>query len=188
MNPWRYVGGYGVSADAGDGLLYMRASYQDPGSGVFISRDPIGLRGGVNLYGYVGSNPILYRDEFGRAPRGIGLSNLMDCARDAIKGASDQCQSAILGAGLACAVVCAIPPHVQCSVCISFALQFATWQCFFDVAWVVANLVSCATTGRAFQLTGLPPSSPPPVWPVVPAPVSVPIRVPMPVPAFSRGG
>ena len=53
MNPRQYLGGYGVSADAGDGLLYMRARCQDPGSGVFISRNPIGLRGGLNLYGYV---------------------------------------------------------------------------------------------------------------------------------------
>ena len=43
--PRRYLGGYGVSADAGDGLLYVRARYQDPVLGVFNSRDQIGLRG-----------------------------------------------------------------------------------------------------------------------------------------------
>lgn len=52
----QYVGGYNVSADADDGLLYMRARYQDPGLGVFISRDPIGLRGGLNRYRDVNHN------------------------------------------------------------------------------------------------------------------------------------
>ena len=48
INGYQYVGGYGVSADADDGLVYMRARYQDPGLGVFISCDPIGLRGGLS--------------------------------------------------------------------------------------------------------------------------------------------
>ena len=48
INDYQYVGGYGVSADADDGLVYMRARYQDPGLGVFISCDPIGLRGGLS--------------------------------------------------------------------------------------------------------------------------------------------
>jgi len=51
INGYQYVGGYGVSADTDDGLLYMRARYQDPWIGTFVSRDPIGLRGGLNLAG-----------------------------------------------------------------------------------------------------------------------------------------
>ena len=36
-------------------------------TGDWISRDAAGERGGVNLYGYCGDNPILYRDTFGLA-------------------------------------------------------------------------------------------------------------------------
>jgi RHS repeat-associated protein len=42
-----------------NGLYYMRARYYDPETGRFISEDPIGFEGGdVNLYVYVGNNPI----------------------------------------------------------------------------------------------------------------------------------
>jgi len=33
--------------------------------GTFLTQDPIGLAGGVNLYAYAGSNPIAYKDPFG---------------------------------------------------------------------------------------------------------------------------
>ncbi len=46
-------------------LYYYRARYYHPGLQRFISEDPIGLRGGVNQYGYVGGNPISRVDPFG---------------------------------------------------------------------------------------------------------------------------
>ncbi len=55
-NPFRYVGKYGVVDDE-NGLFYMRARYYAPTIGRFISKDPIGLLGGLNLYEYTGNNP-----------------------------------------------------------------------------------------------------------------------------------
>ncbi|NOT59709.1 MAG: RHS repeat-associated core domain-containing protein, partial [Acidobacteria bacterium] len=47
----------GREADAETGLMYYRARFYDPVVGRFISEDPIGLAGGINLYGYVGNDP-----------------------------------------------------------------------------------------------------------------------------------
>ncbi|BCO31665.1 hypothetical protein TspCOW1_17680 [Thiohalobacter sp. COW1] len=55
--PFTYVGQYGVMEEAA-GLYYMRARYYDAEVGRFISEDPIGFEGGLNLYAYVGGNPI----------------------------------------------------------------------------------------------------------------------------------
>jgi RHS repeat-associated protein len=49
----------------GSGLLYRRNRYYDPGSGRFTQEDPIGLAGGLNLYGYAGGDPVNFRDPFG---------------------------------------------------------------------------------------------------------------------------
>ena len=65
-NPFKYVGQFGVM-DEGNGLLYMRARYYDPESGRFISKDPIGFAGGdLNLYAYVGNNPVNAIDPEGK--------------------------------------------------------------------------------------------------------------------------
>jgi RHS repeat-associated protein len=47
------------------GLIYYRARYYDPSVGRFTRRDPIGFRGGLNLYDYVGNNPLLFTDPTG---------------------------------------------------------------------------------------------------------------------------
>ena len=39
------------------GLIYYRARYYDPTLGRFTQRDPIGLAGGLNRYGYAKGNP-----------------------------------------------------------------------------------------------------------------------------------
>jgi RHS repeat-associated protein len=51
--------------DAEANLYYYRARWYDPQAGRFISEDPIGLEGGVNLYAYVGNNPTGYIDPSG---------------------------------------------------------------------------------------------------------------------------
>jgi RHS repeat-associated protein len=50
------------------GLLYRRNRYVDPNTGQFTQEDPIGLAGGMNLYGFAGSNPVSYGDPFGLCP------------------------------------------------------------------------------------------------------------------------
>ncbi|MBD3896816.1 RHS domain-containing protein [Halomonas sp. ML-15] len=50
--------------DEESGLYYNRHRYYDPQQGRYISQDPIGLKGGRNLYGYV-SNPTGMVDPLG---------------------------------------------------------------------------------------------------------------------------
>ncbi|GAU05324.1 Rhs family protein [Burkholderia stabilis] len=60
-NPIRFPGQY---CDEETGLHYNRHRYYDPGSGRFISKDPIGLAGGINVYQYA-PNPISWIDPLG---------------------------------------------------------------------------------------------------------------------------
>jgi RHS repeat-associated protein len=51
--------------DSDAGLYYYRARFYDPKVGRFISEDPIGFRGGVNQFAYVGNSPLNRRDPSG---------------------------------------------------------------------------------------------------------------------------
>jgi uncharacterized protein RhaS with RHS repeats len=43
----------------------MRNRYYDPKTGRFTQEDPIGLAGGLNLYGFADGGPASYRDPYG---------------------------------------------------------------------------------------------------------------------------
>ena len=51
--------------DAETNLHYNHFRYYDPELGRYITSDPIGLRGGMNTYGYVEQNPIVSIDPYG---------------------------------------------------------------------------------------------------------------------------
>jgi RHS repeat-associated protein len=55
----------------GTGLMFYRARYYDPVLKRFISRDPIGLAGGMNDFAYVDGDPINWTDPLGLAKSGI---------------------------------------------------------------------------------------------------------------------
>jgi len=61
-NPFRYTA---REFDQETGLHFYRARYLDSGNGRFISQDPIGYNGGMNVYRYVKNNPILFTDPLG---------------------------------------------------------------------------------------------------------------------------
>ena len=56
--------------DGESGLYYYGYRYYDPVTGRWPSRDPIGVRGGFNLYGMVGNNAINFMDYLGLDPVG----------------------------------------------------------------------------------------------------------------------
>jgi RHS repeat-associated protein len=54
------------------GMLYRRNRYVDPMSGRFTQEDPIGLAGGLNLYGFAAGDPVNFSDPFGLCTRKDG--------------------------------------------------------------------------------------------------------------------
>jgi RHS repeat-associated protein len=48
--------------------LYMRNRYYDPATGKFTQEDPLGLAGGLNLYGFANGDPVNFSDPFGLCP------------------------------------------------------------------------------------------------------------------------
>ena len=54
---WQFEAQAGYYTDAETGLILCTHRFYDPSSGRWLTRDPLGYDGGVNLYGYVGNDP-----------------------------------------------------------------------------------------------------------------------------------
>ncbi|MCP4582935.1 MAG: RHS repeat protein, partial [candidate division Zixibacteria bacterium] len=61
-NMLRFGGQY---FDSETGLHYNYHRYYDPKTGRYLRSDPIGLKGGINLYTYSLNNPLIYLDMYG---------------------------------------------------------------------------------------------------------------------------
>ena len=74
-NPYGYTS---REWDEETGDYYYRARYYDPSTGRFLTPDPIGFKGGdANLYRYVGNNPVLYVDPYGKNRFAIAVGGLL---------------------------------------------------------------------------------------------------------------
>ena len=67
--PFRFSTKY---LDEETGLYYYGYRYYDPTTGSWLSRDPLGEAGGLNLYGFVGNDPVNSYDYLGLDRRGTG--------------------------------------------------------------------------------------------------------------------
>lgn len=66
--PWRasrFAGGHGYVSDFDTGFDLCGARYYIPALGRFLTQDPIGHEGGLNLYSYCGNNPLMRIDPEG---------------------------------------------------------------------------------------------------------------------------
>jgi len=68
-NPFRYTG---RRVDPETGLYYYRARFYSPKTGRFLQTDPIGTKDDLNLYTYVGNDPLDRTDPSGLKCQGTG--------------------------------------------------------------------------------------------------------------------
>ena len=65
-DPYGYNAQTGYYRDMETGLMLCTFRYYDPAAGRWVTRDPIGYGGGVNLYGYCGNGPVGRIDPSGK--------------------------------------------------------------------------------------------------------------------------
>jgi RHS repeat-associated protein len=68
--------GFTGREEDGSGLVFMRNRYYHPQLGRFISQDPIGFAGGLNLYAYCSNDPINFTDPLGLYQTGSYLGDV----------------------------------------------------------------------------------------------------------------
>jgi RHS repeat-associated protein len=85
-DPFGFGGQWGYYPDAETGLELCTFRYYSSGAGRWLSRDPISHEGGVNLYGYVGSDPVGSVDPLGLKPSQPWYDGLANIARGGGEG------------------------------------------------------------------------------------------------------
>jgi RHS repeat-associated protein len=76
------LGFQGKYFDRESGLYYFYNRYYNPSNGRFINEDPIGLDGGLNMYGFVFNNPVNWTDPFGLELSGPKRKKILDIIKD----------------------------------------------------------------------------------------------------------
>ena len=94
--PFRYQGQY---EDTETGLYYNRFRYYSPEEGIYISQDPIRLKGGVSLYGYV-HDTNAWVDIFGLSSSCDDVINETETSHGNITSAHTLTEGEALDAGL----------------------------------------------------------------------------------------
>ncbi len=64
-DPWGFGAQAGYVTDLETGLMLCTHRFYDPNVGRFLTRDPMGYAGGINLYGYTKNNPVNWADPLG---------------------------------------------------------------------------------------------------------------------------
>lgn len=79
---------HGQYFDYETGLIYMRARFYDPYSGMFFEPDSLGYGDSVNLYAGLGNNPVGRRDPTGLLPEPVNPEEALQAGENLIKDLS----------------------------------------------------------------------------------------------------
>ena len=90
---------HGRERSAATGLVNFRMRWYDPVTGRWLSKDPIGLSGGLNLYAFCDGNPVGVKDTFGLCGGEGGKANqlgkILNFAKNAMKSLLMASQAAL---------------------------------------------------------------------------------------------
>lgn len=132
----RYCASLGHKQDDESGLVYMRARYDEPASGRFVSEDPD--RQGNSWYAYAGNQPADHADQTGRVTFGDIFTGTVEEAVEKV----NELRAGIAGYQGAMATLTA--------ALTAWATKFAD---VFDVLW--DEECSLLSRGDGMQITGL---------------------------------
>jgi RHS repeat-associated protein len=113
VNGLRFVGRYGGYQDDDTNLTYFWHRWYDPKDGRWLTRDPIGVKGGTNLYGYVKNN-INMNDWTGYCEIKLNACHIKNCQNaysDCIDSATNKYKNSMkinFGIEVACDISCHI--------------------------------------------------------------------------------
>ena len=113
-----YGGQFGYYSDQSTGLILLTQRYYAPDLGRFLTRDPIGTDGGVNLYAYVQNQPMTSHD-----PNGDINDKLCQVICWGTGGGAAAACSLIPAAGpwgIAAKIVCAIIAEGGAALCSTY--------------------------------------------------------------------
>jgi RHS repeat-associated protein len=131
-NPIQYT----ARENDGTGLYYYRARYYDPVLKRFLSEDPIGLKGGFNVHGYVGGDPVNRVDP-------TGLLDFQQCVAACITYFVPMCFIPGLPQAL-CAMCMLLPPPVDVA-CLGACLSTPIVNCIgiISTSCIVGCGIAC---------------------------------------------
>ncbi len=133
VNTPLFAGGFGYEREpdgaAGLGLDYLTHRYYDPQVGRFISRDPIGYSGGLNLYGYCDGNPVSRVDPLGLQGTDSVTANVTAALRAGnLEEAVFIAEQAALNGSRFAPLAAAILANPQIQRVIQSAYRFQPWE------------------------------------------------------------
>ncbi|MCA1837877.1 MAG: RHS repeat-associated core domain-containing protein, partial [Actinobacteria bacterium] len=146
----------------GSGLQYKRNRYYEPMTGRFAQEDPIGLGGGLNIYGFASGDPVNFDDPFGLCPKEAGGDGKTQSYSDCAEGTSgyNAYQASVGRGGMANNIAGAYHSCVENTVCKWGGIAVATYTgsrvAGAALSWLVGGAESAVTAGeREAAIEGL---------------------------------